>query len=105
MKVSVSSLASEEIRSIARYIQQQFGKRYRIEFRKDLEHKLRLLEENPHLGPVEPLLTNASVEYRSVVVNRLNKLVYWVNEDTIEVVDFWDVRREPSSLAERVSKK
>lgn len=105
MKVSVSNLASEEIRSVARYIQQQFGKKHRIEFRKDVEHKLRLLEDNPHLGPVESLLLNASVEYRSVVVNRLNKLVYWINEDTIEVVDFWDVRREPSSLAERVSKK
>ena len=40
--------------------------------------------------------------YRSYVVNRLNKIVYFVKEDHIEVADFWDVRREPKKLSERV---
>ena len=35
-------------------------------------------------------------------VNRLNKIVYRIVEDHIEIADFWDVRREPESLAKQV---
>ena len=40
--------------------------------------------------------------YRSIVVNRLNKIVYWINDDVIEIVDFWDTRREPVAQAKQV---
>jgi hypothetical protein len=40
--------------------------------------------------------------YRSFVVNHLNKIVYRILDDCVEVVDFWDVRREPSALAENI---
>ena len=47
-------------------------------------------------------MANATIEYRSIVVNRLNKIVYWINNDDIEIVDFWDTRREPIAQAEQV---
>ena len=40
--------------------------------------------------------------YRSIVVNHLNKMVYRVLDDYIEIVDFWDTRREPKNQAEQV---
>ena len=61
----------------------------------------RLLEWNPNLGPAEPYLADAPVLYRSIVVNRLNKIIYWINDDVIEIVDFWDTRREPTAQAEQ----
>ena len=39
--------------------------------------------------------------YRSYVMNGLNKMVYRIEYDTIYIVDFWDVRQDPSTLAER----
>ena len=41
--------------------------------------------------------------YRSYVMNGLNKMVYRIEDDTIYIVDFWDVRQDPSTLAERKS--
>ena len=38
--------------------------------------------------------------YRSIVVNRLNKIVYRVVEDRIEIADVWDTRREPQQQAD-----
>ena len=35
-------------------------------------------------------------------MNELNKIIYFIKDDHIEVADFWDVRREPSKLAARV---
>ena len=63
-----------------------------------------LLATNPYLGPIEPLLADLPQTYRSVVVGRLNKMVYHIEEDekTISVDDFWDVRREPQALADEV---
>ena len=63
----------------------------------------KLLVNNPQLGAIEPLLADLPVVYRSIVVNRLNKLVYWINEDTIEIVAFWDTRREPKEQAAKLN--
>ena len=51
---------------------------------------------------VEPLLEGTPVLYRSIVVNRLNKLVYFIEEQTIEIVAVWDTRSEPKSQADEL---
>ena len=42
-------------------------------------------------------------EYRSIVVGTLNKIIYYVDSDVIYIADFWDVRREPKTLAEQTN--
>ena len=42
------------------------------------------------------------MQFRSVKVSDINRIVYYVGETVIEVVDFWDMRRNPELLAERV---
>ena len=61
-----------------------------------------LLESNPHLGAIEPLMAHRAMTYRSIVVNRLSKIVYRIVEDHIEIADFWDTRREPVAQAAKV---
>ena len=72
------------------------------EFLQNVHHINSLLAENPNLGPVEPLLADRAMMYRSVVANRLNKIVYFIKDDHIEVADFWDTRREPNAQAAQV---
>ncbi len=43
--------------------------------------------------------------YRSYVLNHLNKIVYHLCDDHIEVVAFWDVRREPAVLVDEMMKE
>lgn len=59
-------------------------------------------ESNPHLGAIEPLMAHRAMTYRSIVVNRLSKIVYRIVEDHIEIADFWDTRREPVAQAAKV---
>lgn len=40
--------------------------------------------------------------YRSIVVHQHNKIVYRIVDRHIEVVAFWDTRREPKKQAEQV---
>ena len=102
MKVIWSIQAKEGLQKTSNYIRKEFGKRSKQKFLDEVLHVASLLERNPYLGQVESLLDEASVEYRSIVVNRINKLVYYIHESTIEIVVLWDTRREPKTLLDKV---
>ena len=93
--------AAKRLRQVVSYIQTEYGSKSCKKFLKEAYRTERLLAKNPYLGPVEPLLVDAPVQYRSIVVNRLNKIVYWINGDVIEIVDFLDTRREPNKQAQQ----
>ena len=102
MKVRWNKQSKEQLRQTARYILQVFGQKVKDEFMQAVRHTNTLLVENPHLGPAEEFLADLPVLYRSIVVRRLNKIAYRIVDDHIEVVAFWDCRREPKSQARQV---
>lgn len=103
MKVIVSDYALQRIHETTSYIQREFGKQYRFNFMQKVGEVKQLLRSNPHLGPMEPLLADRTTSYRSIVVAKVNKMVYRIVDDRIEIVDFWDVRREPKKLADQIN--
>ena len=102
MKVIWSIQAKECLQKTSNYIRKEVGKRSKQKFLDEVLHAASLLENNPYLGQVEPLLDEALVEYRSIIVNHINKLVYYIHDNTIEIVVLWDTRREPKSLLDEV---
>lgn len=94
--------AKESLRETAHYIGQSFGIKERIHFRQEIHYVEGLLRQHPNLGSPEPYLADRPFLYRSVVVGHLNKIVYRVLDDHIEIVDFWDTRREPNAQAGKV---
>ena len=102
MKSIITELAKEQIRQIAKYIRKEFGKNRRDEFMKEVRQTRRLIEGSPNIGAIEPLLAERAVMYRSYVMNRLNKIVYRIDDDIIYIVAFWDVRRNPDTLSNEV---
>ena len=105
MKVKASDFAERQINATADSIEQSSGKASRKKFRQRIRHAIRLLRQHPNLGPTEPFLSDGSIKYRNVVVTPLNKLIYTVCDDLIKIVDFWDVRREPTTLVDEVMKE
>lgn len=102
MKVRWNKQSKEQLRATARYIRQAFGQKVKDEFMQEVRHTNDLLAENPHLGPTEAFLADLHTPYRSIVVRRLNKIVYRIVDKHIEVVAFWDCRREPIMQARKV---
>ena len=102
MKVVWMEQAEKALLRTAKLVQSEFGKKSSERLLRDTHRMGCLLAENPNLGHIEPLLANKPATYRSIVVNRLNKIVYRIVDDTIEIADFWEVRREPSTLANQV---
>lgn len=102
MNVSWSKRAAKSAQLTATYIFKEFGNNSSQKFLLEIAHVSQLLEGNPYLGPIEPLLLNKKKQYRSVVVNHLNKLVYYINGNTIRIAAIWDTRREPKSQANKL---
>ncbi len=103
MNVIWHAQAEETLIDAAVYIQNHFGKRFREKFVGSVRQTEYALRLNPYLGKLEPLLMNRVREYRSIVVGTLNKIIYYVDSDVIYIADFWDVRREPKTLAEQTN--
>ena len=102
MKVRWNKQSKEQLRQTARYIRQEFGRNAMDEFMQVVQHTNDLLVDNPHLGSAEPLLADLTTQYRSIVVRRLNKIVYYIADNYIKVIAFWDCRREPQSQAAQI---
>lgn len=56
----------------------------------------------PEHGKIDPLFAHRKQLYRSIIVRRLNKIVYYIKDDTIRIAAMWDTRREPKAQARKV---
>ena len=61
----------------------------------------------PETGFLEPLLKGRMQVYRSYLINKRFKLIYYYvsSSDTVIVADIWDTRREPKNLVSRIKSK
>lgn len=100
MKVSWSKRAGKSLNDTASYIHNAFGEKAKFDFVQEIQHITNLLESNPYAGKTEPLLLHKTRAYRSIVLNRQNKIIYYLNKNTIRIAAIWDTRREPKKLTE-----
>ena len=102
MKVKWTPSAKKQWRDTAKYIQKKFGVKVREAFMQDVLQTTLLLGNHPKMGVMEPFLADLQCEYRSFVVNRLNKIVYRLEDNVIYIVAFWDTRKEPQNQAQQL---
>ena len=103
MTVIWSKLALKQVSETADYIETQFGEKSRLKFLEQVFYVASLLENNPLLGIAEPILEDAPLQFRSIIADRYNRLIYHIYQDTIEIADFWDMRRDAKNLKKRLA--
>ena len=102
MKAIWESKAVNGRRQIANYILNQFGEKAKKDFMLEIQDKIRLLKNNPYMSPIEPLFDDRARTYRSVFINRRSKMVYYIEDDVIQIAGFWDCRCDPVAAAKEV---
>lgn len=95
--------AEKSMRQTEAYILQEYGEIASERFLQEVQDIAYLLEKMPELGHFEPFLAEYEQRYRSIVINRLNKLIYYIKDNTILIAAFWDCRREPKKLIKDIS--
>ena len=58
----------------------------------------RKIANNPRIAPVELELEDFPQGFRSIVVKKLHKIVYFINDNEIRISAVWDCRRNPDTL-------
>ena len=101
VRILWASQAQERWQETAIYIRQQWGVFALRKFKEKTEECQDCLEDFPTIGQIEPLLADRTIQYRSLLLGELNKIIYYIDGDIIYIVDFWDTRREPKAQAQR----
>ena len=98
MEVVWSERAYVRRQAIEDYILCSFGFAALRNYEDEVDAWVETLRSNPKAGPVEPILANMRKEYRYFVVEDLTKGIYYVEEDRLVIVDWWDTRRSLDTL-------
>lgn len=100
MKYQWRRKAEDQVKQAIRYCTKEFGKSTAEKFLLNIGHQVDLLANNPQLGAIEPLLEGRSRSYRSLLIHKHFKLIYYINanRNTLYLIAMWDTRREPGRL-------
>lgn len=102
MKAIWDSEARKAQRQVAAYIRKEFGVKRAKKFRQEVDDTVNRLMCNPGIGQIDPLFEDRAWTYRSVIVNGLNKIVYFVEGDNIYIAAFWDTRMNEEEQVAKV---
>ena len=100
MQVTWNKKALTQLDAVMKYGIREFGERTAQRLYERIMSYEPLLAANPRLGVEEPLLAGRKRQYRSLVVHKLFKLVYYVKNNTLYIAALWDTRREPRTQAD-----
>ena len=93
MNLIWENIAFGQLMQIAEYIENNFGSKRMAVFLQEVDHITDLLLTNPCMGALEESLSDRSIPYRSIVVSKMDKMVYYVDDnDLIHISAFWDCR-------------
>ena len=101
MKLLFAPEALEDMENIYRYYAEH-NERHAVELYNEIIDEAKYLQRFPFLAQKEPLLEEFPETYYSLVVWRYYKLVYFIENDTINVVTVFDCRQNPETLKKRL---
>lgn len=70
-----------------------------------IDEAVETLKMFPESSAEECLFRKNPLHFRSVPVQKLNKIIYRIDDAVVYIVDFWDTRMKPWTLVNRVLKR
>ena len=104
MQIKWSDLSRSDLREIMAYVGSNFGRRKANEALTDIRERVELLKYHPKLGRVFVKDPELGITYRSLTT-KLNKIVYFVESQTIIIVTVWQNRQDVSRLKKLLTKE
>ncbi|MBQ1651370.1 MAG: type II toxin-antitoxin system RelE/ParE family toxin [Paludibacteraceae bacterium] len=105
MQIKWDIKAQNSFLQISLYIQEKFGTKARRNFVKKVRDVEAMLKDNPSIGKLETLFSDRTTTYRSLVVDKLSKIIYYATEQEIRIALMWDTRQEPEAQASKLKDK
>ena len=104
MQIEWSEQSRSDLREILSYVGINFGRRNAEDVLSDIRERTELLKDFPNLGKVFVKDPELGITYRSLTA-KLNKLVYFVDNETITIVTVWQSRQDIGRLKKLIKEK
>ena len=104
MRLNWSDTSCDDLRTILAYVGVFFGRRRAEEALADIRERAEQLTTFPKLGRVFVKDPELGITYRSLTA-KLNKIVYFVEGDEVNIVTVWQNRQDISRLKKQLSRK
>jgi len=101
MKIFFSDLVIEQLESIYTYLQTKSDNAAVIIHNIILD-EIERLRTFPQIAPIEPELTEYTHTYRSLVVKKLYKIIYYIENDTVFISALFDCRQNPRKIKDNL---
>jgi len=102
LKLLFAPEALEDMENIYYYYAER-NEVYAVEFYNQIIEAAEQLQYFPQIAQKELLLKEYPEEYRSLVVQNNYKLVYFVENETVNVVAVFDCRQNPQKMKSNIS--
>ena len=104
MQIEWSEQSRSDLRGILSYVGMNFGRRKTEDVLSDIHENAELLKNFPCLGRVFVKDPELGITYRSLTA-KLNKIVYFVDNETITIVTVWQNRQDIGHLKKIIKEK
>ncbi|MBR5093115.1 MAG: type II toxin-antitoxin system RelE/ParE family toxin [Bacteroidales bacterium] len=104
MQIEWSEQSRSDLRGILSYVGMNFGRRKAEDVLSDIHENAELLKNFPCLGRVFVKDPELGITYRSLTA-KLNKIVYFVDNETITIVTVWQNRQNIGHLKKIIKEK
>ncbi len=94
--------AKESLRNVYDYYLAVAGQRVATERISKILREVDRLNTGPYVASVEQSLEDEEDEVRSLVIMGRYKAIYYIEKETIVIVDLWDCRQSPLTLVKRI---
>ena len=102
MQIKWSEQSRSDLRGILAYVGVNFGRRRAEEMLVDIYNRAESLRSFPKIGRVFVKDPELGIIYRSLTT-KLNKIVYYINGETIVIVAVWQNRQDISRLKKQLN--
>ncbi|MDR0232131.1 MAG: type II toxin-antitoxin system RelE/ParE family toxin [Dysgonamonadaceae bacterium] len=104
MKVILLPKALSRLDEIFDWIKTTNNENAAVKVYNSILDELEILEKQPEIAAIEPTLEDLPQQFRSLVVNRKYKAVYYIEKqhDTVFVATIWDCRQNPVNLTKEL---
>lgn len=86
------------------YLRDKDAPRAAREITTELWNTANSLSRHPNMGKPEFALRSEKETYRSLLVKKNYRIIYYCEDQTIYIIDIWDVRQDPSRLEQAIHK-
>ena len=97
MNIFFSDLVLEQLESIYNYLRIKSDDAAVIIHNHILD-EIERLRDFPEIAPIEPELIGFAHTYRSLIVKKTYKIIYYIKDDTVFISALFDCRQNPQKL-------